>query len=1455
MVAAGMVVFIAVVGLVVDVGRLYVAQRQLQIAADAAALAGAQSLPNGTAARTVACTYSATDHGGGSCDGATMGTDAKNAVGSLPGVETATTLECLSATSAGAGCVTGDGCDTNPLPPSYASGGGCNAIKVTETIQLPTTFMRVLGINSMPITVSSTAGAAGGTPHPLDIQMVVDTSGSMRDHCAAKVPGIPSTSTLPTKLDCANAGVRALLQNLLPCSQTQLACQGDPANPLNVFNPIDRVGLMIFPAMKIAPSSGSLARDPNNVVTSETNCADDVTSSNLTYSTTSSTNQVVPLSGDYRTSDTATSLNPNSSLSQAVWWKNCPGQVYPIGGGGSSSSIVGGGTGDQSQASNGSGLAGGPGSGGNQTGATNGAGIGGGPASTPNRTGAAASSAIAGGPGGSSNRSGATNGPGIRVGLANGTANDRSVAANSGSIGAGDSAAGDRSSQTVGSAASITLTRPANAANGDFQLAVVTAQNAVGKNDDICAPAGWTLVDEQTTGNSRTDPRVVQAVFWGAGAATTPTTYTFTVRTACTGGSDETGNAISGILVRYTGVDTTNPIDAADGQTGQDSSPKAPSITVSSAQDRIVRLFGTGSTTLTTGTTYSTASTSTATGVTESTPPPAAGGTTGTASASSGNDMWVAQTVALQDTRSSIVVQRPADAASGDFLLASVTAQGLGGGNICAPNDGSWTLVRKTTQGSGATSLTQSTFWSVRGTANPESYSFAFTSGNCPATGSPVAGIPASAVLLRYTGVDPADPIDISGDAAGSGTTATAPSVNVGTVGDTVVRLFGTTSATATPTDALRFSENGSATTTALGEDGTSPAAGAASGSSGASLGSTPAGWTAQTVALQDARSSIMVQRPANAVAGDFLLVSVTAEGLGAGNVCAPNDGTWTLVRKTTKAAGGGLPSLTQATFSSFRTTANAESYSFTFRSGTCPNNGSTVDGIPASAVVLRYTGVDPNDPIDQVGDAPGSGGTLSTASVPTGSGNERVVWLYGTGATSISSYSPAAASSFTATGSSTATGAADLSQPTAGPTASGAQAVAPSAPWGAQVITLQSPPATLTIARPGNAAAGDFLLATVTAQGVGTGHICAPNDGTWTRVADTGQGSLHQATFSSVRATAGAENYTFTFRSGNCPSSGTALTGISASAVVVRYTGVDAVTPFDDKKTAVGPDPNPGTTLDAPAVTTSQLNDRIVDIYGTSATSFSGGTTFAQPGSSTATGISDVSQAPAKLEPAPLPTATSGASGDWIVQAFALRDTRAELTIARPSNVADNDLLLVSVTATGLGSAGQICAPDSSWKAVGAPVIANPIPAPARSPRRPSEASGWAPIPRRTRSRSRRAPAAPAPTRTRPRPPSPCATRGSIRPARSTTSSPQPRRRRVGRRRRRPPPPVRRTSALSASTGRPRPRSRAVRRSTSRARAQRPARSTTDRLRPPEPFPPTALPLRARGGSRRRSC
>ena len=137
------------------------------------------------------------------------------------------------------------------------------------------------------------------------------------------------------------------------------------------------------------------------------------------------------------------------------------------------------------------------------------------------------------------------------------------------------------------------------------------------------------------------------------------------------------------------------------------------------------------------------------------------------------------------------------------------------------------------------------------------------------------------------------------------------------------------------------------------------------------------------------------------------------------------------------------------------------------------------------------------------------------------------------------------------------------------------------------------------------------------------------------------------------------------------------------ASAVLVRYTGVDTVTPLDDKQNNLDPsaDPNPGTKLDAPKVTTSLLNDRIVDFYGTGATSFTSGTSFTSAGGSTATGVFDATQAASGDEQPPLPTATTSnatPAPTWIAQAFAVRDARTALTIQRPNNKADNDFLLV---------------------------------------------------------------------------------------------------------------------------------------------------------------------------------
>ena len=59
-----------------------------------------------------------------------------------------------------------------------------------------------------------------------------------------------------------------------------------------------------------------------------------------------------------------------------------------------------------------------------------------------------------------------------------------------------------------------------------------------------------------------------------------------------------------------------------------------------------------------------------------------------------------------------IVVQRPAAPAANDFIVVTVTANGLPGtDNICAPNDGTWTEIggAPVTRTSGAVTVSQAT--------------------------------------------------------------------------------------------------------------------------------------------------------------------------------------------------------------------------------------------------------------------------------------------------------------------------------------------------------------------------------------------------------------------------------------------------------------------------------------------------------------------------------------------------------------------------------------------------------------------------------------------------------------------------------------------------------------------------------------------------------------------------
>jgi hypothetical protein len=167
-----LVVLLGFAALVVDVGYAYYAHRSLQASADAAALAGAQELPNSAAAIAMAQSYSSS-------------TGSKNARPNINGVTTTVTTRCI---------VSLGGCD--PM----------NAVVVLEKAPTKTFFAGLLGIGTFTIKAKATAAMRGGTPKPAHIMIVLDRTGSMGSACTAG----------GTKLDCAKNGIKAFLSSMDP---------------------------------------------------------------------------------------------------------------------------------------------------------------------------------------------------------------------------------------------------------------------------------------------------------------------------------------------------------------------------------------------------------------------------------------------------------------------------------------------------------------------------------------------------------------------------------------------------------------------------------------------------------------------------------------------------------------------------------------------------------------------------------------------------------------------------------------------------------------------------------------------------------------------------------------------------------------------------------------------------------------------------------------------------------------------------------------------------------------------------------------------------------------------------------------------------------------------------------------------------------------------------------------
>ena len=174
-------------------------------------------------------------------------------------------LKCF--TSTGVTCVSGK----SGVP-------SANGIQVKQQATVPTFFGNVLGISSLSISASATAGAKGGKASPVDVMIIIDTTASMNNYDA---------SCGATQIACALGGARALLSGFWPSQ--------------------DQVGLLVFPGV----TSGTVSRDYTCPTTNPTIVPYGSSSPAPVY-------QILGLSNDYKTSDATISLDPASNIVKAV---------------------------------------------------------------------------------------------------------------------------------------------------------------------------------------------------------------------------------------------------------------------------------------------------------------------------------------------------------------------------------------------------------------------------------------------------------------------------------------------------------------------------------------------------------------------------------------------------------------------------------------------------------------------------------------------------------------------------------------------------------------------------------------------------------------------------------------------------------------------------------------------------------------------------------------------------------------------------------------------------------------------------------------------------------------------------------------------------------------------------------------------------------------------------------
>ncbi|OYW84522.1 hypothetical protein B7Z17_03955, partial [Candidatus Saccharibacteria bacterium 32-49-10] len=237
-------------------------------------------------------------------------------------------------------------------------------------------------------------------------------------------------------------------------------------------------------------------------------------------------------------------------------------------------------------------------------------------------------------------------------------------------------------------------------------------------------------------------------------------------------------------------------------------------------------------------------------------------------------------------------IAMPTGVVQNDVMVAAITFQGGTGVTVTPPTG--WNLVQRQDS---TTTLGQALYWKLAAAGESGTYTWTLSKSR-----------KASGVIMAYSGVNTASPIDISGGQANaSSATITAPSVTTTVANDMLVGFFGENAGTAFTATTLGTSIVASGFSTGTGKQVLTGTGGAyalqaaigASGTKTATTGTTAAVNIGQLVALKPGGTSLTLNKPAGTAQNDVLVAALTTTG--STTITAPAG--WASIQRSTTAA------------------------------------------------------------------------------------------------------------------------------------------------------------------------------------------------------------------------------------------------------------------------------------------------------------------------------------------------------------------------------------------------------------------------------------------------------------------------------------------------------------------------------------------------------------------------